>query len=56
MLLSHAWRVWRPALYFVRPATVLAWHHRGFRLFWTWKSRHRTGYCPGKTSPCTLEG
>jgi hypothetical protein len=23
--------------------TVLAWHRRGFRLFWTWKSRHRTG-------------
>jgi hypothetical protein len=24
-------------------ATVIAWHRRGFRLFWTWKSRHRTG-------------
>ena len=23
--------------------TVIAWHRRGFRLFWTWKSRHRTG-------------
>jgi putative transposase len=27
----------------VKPETVLAWHRRGFRLFWTWKSRHRTG-------------
>ena len=36
-----AW--WRSALHVVQPATVLAWHRRGFRLFWTWKSRHRTG-------------
>jgi putative transposase len=41
--LSQHWRGWRPALYLVRPPTVLAWHRRGFRLFWTWKSRHRTG-------------
>ena len=41
--LSHRWRGWRSALYVVQPATVLAWHRRGFRLFWTWKSRHRTG-------------
>jgi len=27
----------------VQPATVLAGHRRRFRLFWTWKSRHRTG-------------
>src|SRR6185436_20806828 len=34
----------RPAaLHVVQPATVLAWHRRGFRLFWTWKSQHRTG-------------
>jgi hypothetical protein len=41
--LSHRWRGWRSALHIVQPATVLAWHRRGFRLFWTWKSRHRTG-------------
>lgn len=41
--LSRRWRAWRSALYVVQPATVLAWHRRGFRLFWTWKSRHRTG-------------
>jgi Homeodomain-like domain len=27
----------------VRPETVIGWHRRGFRLFWTWKSRPRTG-------------
>ncbi len=41
--LSRAWRGWQSALHIVRPETVLAWHRRGFRLFWTWKSRRRTG-------------
>jgi transposase InsO family protein len=28
----------------VKPATVIAWHRKGFRLFWTWKIRRgRTG-------------
>ena len=40
---SRIWTEWRPALVLVQPATVVAWHRRGFRLFWTWKSRHRTG-------------
>ncbi len=25
----------------VKPSTVLAWHRKGFRLFWRWKSRKR---------------
>jgi putative transposase len=41
--LLQAWSGWRSALVIVKPDTVLAWHRRGFRLFWTWKSRHRTG-------------
>jgi putative transposase len=41
--LSQAWRGWRTAVHIVKPETVLAWHRRGFRLFWTWKSRERTG-------------
>jgi len=41
--LSQRWHGWRSALHVAQPATVLAWHRRGFRLFWTWKSRHRTG-------------
>ena len=24
----------------VKPATVLGWHRRGFRWYWTWKVRH----------------
>lgn len=41
--LSRIWTGWRTALVIVKPETVIAWHHRGFRLFWTWKSRRRTG-------------
>src|SRR5262249_1069774 len=44
--LSRVWTGWRAALIIVRPETVLAWHRRGFRLFWTWKSRRRQGRPP----------
>jgi putative transposase len=37
---SHIWDDWRSALVLVKPDTVIAWHRKGFRLFWTWKSRH----------------
>jgi putative transposase len=40
---SRVWPEWRAALVLVKPDTVVAWHRRGFRLFWTWKSRRRTG-------------
>jgi putative transposase len=41
--LSRTWSGWRDALVIVTPETVIAWHRRGFRLFWAWKSRHRMG-------------
>jgi putative transposase len=37
--LSQAWSEWRSALVIVKPETVIGWHRKGFRLFWTWKSR-----------------
>jgi putative transposase len=40
ILLSRLWSGWRSALVIVKPATVIAWHHQGFRWYWTWKSRH----------------
>jgi hypothetical protein len=43
VLLSRFWTGWRTALVIVRPETVIAWHRRGFRLWWAWKSRHRLG-------------
>ncbi|MGA2991607.1 MAG: integrase core domain-containing protein [Candidatus Korobacteraceae bacterium] len=30
---------WREALVVVKPATLIGWHRRTFRLFWRWKSR-----------------
>src|SRR5438093_10629478 len=41
--LSRIWADWPTALVIVKPETVVAWHRKGFRLFWTWKSRHRAG-------------
>ena len=37
--LSYPWPGWCHALVIVRPETVIGWHRKGFRLFWTWKSR-----------------
>ena len=36
----EVWSDWRSALIIVKPETVIAWHRKGFRLFWTWKVRH----------------
>jgi putative transposase len=41
VLLSRCWSGWKESLALVKPATVVAWHRRGFRLFWRWKSRRR---------------
>jgi transposase InsO family protein len=38
--LSRIWSGWRSALAIVEPETVVAWHRKSFRLFWTWKVRH----------------
>ena len=32
---------WRKLLYGLHPDTVVRWHRKGFRLYWTWKSRHK---------------
>ena len=41
--LSRLWADWRSALLIVKPETVIAWHRKGFRLYWRWKSRNRNG-------------
>jgi len=35
--LRRVWADWKSALLIVKPATVIAWHRKGFRLFWSWK-------------------
>src|SRR5713226_591700 len=41
--LSRLWADWRSALLIVKPETVIAWHRKGFHLYWRWKSRNRDG-------------
>ncbi len=36
--LPRLWTRWRSSLVIVQPATVLAWHRQGFRLYWRWRS------------------
>jgi putative transposase len=40
VVLSQFWSRWRSALWIVKPATVIEWHRRSFRWYWTWKVRH----------------
>ena len=37
--LSRIWSDWRSVLVMVQPDTVIAWHRKSFRLFWSWKVR-----------------
>jgi putative transposase len=45
--LFRLWPEWRSALIIVKPETVIAWHRKGFRLFWTWKCRRGRSGSPG---------
>ena len=45
--LSRLWRDWPSTLVIVKPETVVAWHRKGFRLFWTWKVRRGQPGRPG---------
>jgi hypothetical protein len=44
--LSRLWPDWQSALILVKPETVIGWHRKGFKLYWTWKSRIRGGRPP----------
>lgn len=47
VVLCRIWRDWRSALAIVKPETVIGWHRKGFRLFWTWKVRCLKSGRPG---------
>ena len=36
--MSRSWKNWRSAVLIVKPDTVVRWHKKGFKLYWTWKS------------------
>ena len=41
--IARLWSNWRSVLVIVQPETVIRWHQRGFKLYWRWKSRGRSG-------------
>ena len=41
--LSRLWEGWRSVLLIVQPETVVSWHRQGFKLYWRFKSRKRSG-------------
>ena len=43
VVLCRLWPYWQNALILVKPETVIGWHRKGFKLYWTWKSRNRGG-------------
>jgi hypothetical protein len=44
--LRSLWPDWHNALIIVKPQTVIGWHRKGFKLYWTSESRHRGGRPP----------
>jgi hypothetical protein len=41
--LARSWNGWRESLIVVKPGTLVRWHRKGFKYYWTWKSRHKGG-------------
>jgi hypothetical protein len=37
--LRRVWTDWKSAPLIMKPESVIAWHRKGFRLYWTWKVR-----------------
>ena len=46
VILRRFWSGWKRTLVLVQPETVVRWHRAGFKLYWTWRSRHRS--CAGR--------
>jgi hypothetical protein len=40
VVLRRLWSGWKWALILVQPETVMRWYRTGFKLYWTWLSRH----------------
>jgi putative transposase len=52
--LSRLWSGWRNSLRIFKPETVIAWNRKGFRLYWTWKSRAKLGRPAASHAICAL--
>jgi hypothetical protein len=42
VMLRRLWSGWKRTIVIVQPDTVVRWHRVGFKLYWTWRSRHKT--------------
>jgi hypothetical protein len=42
VMLRRFWSGWKRTLVIVQPDTVVRWHRAGFKLYWTWRSQHKT--------------
>ena len=45
--LCTVWQDWKSGVFIMQASTVVGWHRKGFRLFWTWKIRRGK---PGRPS------
>ena len=45
--LCTVWKDWKSRVFIMKASTVVGWHRKGFRLFWTWKIRRGK---PGRPS------
>jgi putative transposase len=41
VILRRLWPGWKRASILVQPETVVRWHRAGFKMYWSWLSRHR---------------
>src|SRR6202022_4059012 len=41
--LRQLWPSWREHILIVKPETVVRWHRKGWRIYWSWKSRTTRG-------------
>jgi putative transposase len=42
-VLTNFFSSWKSTLLIIKPETVIRWHQQGFKLYWRWKSRHKSG-------------
>jgi len=49
--ITTIWQEWKSAAIIVKPSTIIGWHRKGFRRFWTWKIRHGNQGRPAVRAP-----
>jgi len=41
MLIINFFINWKNSLIIIKPETIIKWHRKGFKIYWTWKSRRK---------------